>query len=88
MGAGEGLQQSHLPAVHPEQALLLHFLQLPHHGAAVGADVVRQGAVFGEALAFTPTLGDCVEVVSDRNSEVLFMEYEHIMKRCSDILWS
>ena len=38
--------------------------------------------MFGEALAFTPTLGDCVEVVSDRNSEVLFMEYEHIMKRC------
>ena len=43
---------------------------------------LETGGVFGEALAFTPTLGDCVEVVSDRNSEVLFMEYEHIMKRC------
>ena len=45
---------------------------------------LETGGVFGEALAFTPTLGDCVEVVSDRNSEVLFMEYEHIMKRCEN----
>lgn len=43
---------------------------------------LETGGVFGEALAFTPTLGDCVEVVSDGGSEVLFMEYEHIMKRC------
>ena len=40
--------------------------------------------VFGESLAFTPTLGDCVEVVSAAGSEVLFMEYSHIMKRCEN----
>ena len=43
---------------------------------------VGTGGVFGEALAFTPELGDCVEVVSSGCSEVLYMEYDHIMKRC------
>jgi len=43
---------------------------------------METGGVFGEVLAFTPTLGDCVEVVSSGVSEVLFMEYNHIMKRC------
>ena len=43
---------------------------------------MEPGGVFGEALAFTPALGDCVEVVSDGGAEVLFMEYSHIMKRC------
>lgn len=43
---------------------------------------LETGGIFGEILAFTPTLGDCVEVVSAGNSEVLFMEYSHIMKRC------
>ena len=43
---------------------------------------VETGGVFGEALAFTPELGDCVEVISGGDSEVLFMEYGHLMKRC------
>lgn len=43
---------------------------------------IDTGGVFGEALAFTPELGDCVEVVSGGESEVLFMEYDHLMKRC------
>ena len=43
---------------------------------------IDAGGVFGEALAFTPELGDCVEVVSVGESEALFMEYDHLMKRC------
>lgn len=43
---------------------------------------IDTGGVFGEALAFTPELGDCVEVVSGGESEALFMEYAHLMKRC------
>ena len=43
---------------------------------------VDTGGVFGEALAFTPELGDCVEVVSSAESEALFMDYGHLMKRC------
>ncbi|MDE7054243.1 MAG: Crp/Fnr family transcriptional regulator [Oscillospiraceae bacterium] len=43
---------------------------------------IETGGVFGEVLAFTPELGDCVEVVSGSESEALFMEYSHIMKRC------
>lgn len=40
------------------------------------------GGVFGEDLTFIPALGDCVEVVSGEDCEVLFMDYDHIMKRC------
>lgn len=40
------------------------------------------GGVFGEDLTFIPALGDCVEVVSGGDCEVLFMDYDHIMKRC------
>ena len=43
---------------------------------------MEAGSVFGEVLAFTPELGDCMEVVSCGSSEVLFMEYGHLMKRC------
>ena len=39
-----GAAQSHLPPGHLHQALVLHFFQLPHHGTAVGGDIVRQGA--------------------------------------------
>ena len=40
------------------------------------------GGVFGEDLTFVPALGDCVEVVSGEDCEVLFMDYGHVMKRC------
>ena len=40
------------------------------------------GGVFGEVLAFTPALGDCVDVVAAQRCEVLFMDYGHIMGRC------
>lgn len=43
---------------------------------------LETGGVFGEPLAFTTVLGDCVEVVCDQDCDVLFMEYPHIMKRC------
>ena len=43
---------------------------------------LENGGVFGEELTFVPALGDCVEVVSSGDCEVLFMEYAHIMKRC------
>ena len=61
------------------QAELVRF---DYAGTRTILEQVGPGGVFGEALAFTPELGDCVEVVSTGNSEVLFMEYGHIMKRC------
>ena len=45
---------------------------------------LESGGVFGEELTFVPALGDCVEVVSGGDCEVLFMEYAHIMKRCEN----
>lgn len=57
-------------------------VRLDYAGNRTILERLETGGVFGEALAFTPTLGDCVEVVSDAVSEVLFMEYSHIMKRC------
>ena len=64
--------------IHGEAALE----RLDYAGNRTILERLETGAVFGEALAFTPTLGDCVEVVSGAHSEVLFMEYAHIMKRC------
>ena len=61
------------------QAALIRF---DYAGNRTILEQVEAGGVFGEALAFTPELGDCVEVVSDGESEVLFMEYGHLMKRC------
>ena len=43
---------------------------------------LESGGVFGEELTFVPALGDCVEVVSGGSCEVLFMSWDHIMKRC------
>ncbi len=45
---------------------------------------VEAGDAFGEVLAFTPELGDCVEIVSAGESEALFMEFDHLMKRCEN----
>ena len=45
---------------------------------------VEAGGLFGEALAFTTALGDCVEVAAAEPCQVLFMEYAHIMKRCEN----
>ena len=57
-------------------------VRLDYAGTRTILERLEPGGVFGEALAFTPSLGDCVEVVSDGGTEVLFMEYSHIMKRC------
>ena len=59
-------------------------VRLDYAGNRTILERLETGGVFGEALAFTPTLGDCVEVVSAAGSEVLFMEYSHIMKRCEN----
>lgn len=61
------------------QAALVRF---DYAGTRTILEQVEKGGVFGEALAFTPELGDCVEVISGGDSEVLFMEYGHLMKRC------
>ncbi len=57
-------------------------VRLDQEGIRTILEQLETGGVFGEALAFTPSLGDCVEVVSTGCAEVLFMEYAHIMKRC------
>ncbi|MBD5153769.1 MAG: Crp/Fnr family transcriptional regulator [Oscillibacter sp.] len=63
------------------QAVLVRF---DYAGNRTILEQVEAGSVFGEVLAFTPELGDCVEVVSVGDSEVLFMEYDHLMKRCEN----
>ena len=59
-------------------------VRLDQEGIRTILERLETGGVFGETLAFTPSLGDCVEVVSAAGSEVLFMEYSHIMKRCEN----
>ena len=63
------------------QAALVRF---DYAGNRTILEQVDAGGIFGEALAFTPELGDCVEAVSVGESEVLFMEYAHLMKRCEN----
>ncbi len=57
-------------------------VRFDHAGNRTILERLVTGSVFGEVLAFTPALGDCLEVVSDGSSEVLFMSYDHMMKRC------
>lgn len=57
-------------------------VRLDYAGTRTILERLEPGGVFGEPLVFTPALGDCVEVVSQGSTEVLFMEYGHIMKRC------
>lgn len=45
---------------------------------------VDAGCVFGEVLAFTPELGDCIQIVCDGAADVLFMEFSHVMRRCEN----
>ena len=55
----EGLvrEEPHLPAGDLQIPLVLQLFQLPHHGAAVGADVLRQGAEGeGQGKAQAPRL--------------------------------
>ena len=59
-------------------------VRFDYAGTRTILEQVETGGVFGEALAFTPELGDCVEVVSTAGSEVLYMEYDHIMKPCEN----
>ena len=59
-------------------------VRLDYGGNRTILERLETGGVFGESLAFTPLLGDCVEVVSAGNSEVLFMEYDRLMGRCEN----
>lgn len=60
----------------------VELLRYDYAGTRTILERLEAGGVFGEALAFTPALGDCVVVVSATRCEVLFMDYAHIMKRC------
>lgn len=61
------------------QASLIRY---DYAGTRTILEQVEAGGVFGEALAFTPELGDCVEIVSEQESEALYMDYAHMMGRC------
>jgi len=71
-----------------EVGVLLHgqaeLVRFDYAGTRAILEQVETGGIFGEAVSFTPELGDCVEVVSTTGSEVLYMEYSHIMKRCEN----
>ncbi len=61
------------------QAALVRF---DYSGTRTILERVDEGSVFGEVLAFTTDLGDCLEVVSEGESEALFMDFDHLMRRC------
>ena len=60
----------------------VELVRLDSAGTRTILERLDPGGVFGESLAFAPVLGDCVEVVSAGDTQVLFMEYGHLMRRC------
>ena len=76
---GEGRAEQEVGVVLQGAAELV---RLDYAGTRTILERLEAGGVFGEALAFTPVLGDCVEVVSAGGTEVLFMGYGHLMARC------
>lgn len=75
-----------IPRDDGEVGVILHgsadLVRFDYDGNRTILDRLETGGVFGEALAFTPELGDFVETISSGSSEILFMAYDHIMKRC------
>ena len=45
-------------------------------------EILKAGAVFGDAFAFSSISTASISVVCDAPAEVLFIEYQHILKRC------
>lgn len=71
-----------------EVGVVLHgaaeLVRFDYAGTRTILERMEAGGVFGEALSFTDSVGDGLEVVSAGNSEVLFMEYARLMGRCEN----
>ena len=57
-------------------------LRIDADGNSTILEVLDPGGVFGETIAFSGVGGDSLMVVCRKSCRVLFIDYEHITKRC------
>ena len=59
-------------------------VRIDYGGTRTILEHLEAGSIFGEVLAFTVETGDSVSVVTDTGCQVIYMDYDHIMKRCEN----
>lgn len=60
-------------------------IRIDEEGVATVLEDLRAGGVFGKTLAFAGSTGDSLEVVCRRPCDVVFIDYSHILSRCSNV---
>ena len=60
-------------------------IRIDEEGVATVLEDLRTGSVFGKTLAFAGSTGDSLEVVCRRPCDVVFIDYGHILSRCSNV---
>ena len=59
-------------------------VRIDYNGTRTILEHLETGSIFGEVLAFTVQTGDSISVVTDSGCQVMYMDYDHIMKRCEN----
>ncbi|BAL00141.1 hypothetical protein OBV_29420 [Oscillibacter valericigenes Sjm18-20] len=57
-------------------------IRIDEDGVSTVMENLTVGSVFGRSLAFSGGSGDSLEVVCRTSCDVLFIDYDHILKRC------
>ncbi len=57
-------------------------IRTDENGEIAVMELFAEGDIFGEVLAFSNEAGDSVKVIAERDSEVMFIKYDQITKRC------
>ena len=59
-------------------------IRIDEEGVATVLEELSPGGVFGKTLAFAGSTGDSLEVVCRRPCDVVFIDYDHILRRCGN----
>lgn len=59
-------------------------IRIDEDGTSTVMEDLTMGSVFGRSLAFTGSSGDSLQVISRTPSEVLYIDYPHILKQCEN----
>lgn len=59
-------------------------VRIDFNGNRTILEALDSGCIFGEALAFSGDSKDSIFVVCQKNCTIIFLEYDHITKRCEN----
>lgn len=59
-------------------------IRIDEDGVATVLEEMGPGGVFGRNLAFTSSAGDSLEVVARTPCDILFIDYDQVLKRCEN----